>query len=284
MNWESAPAGRPGRQRTSGDAARQVCLTVKVLLGMPLRPTPFGKPHRREPVALGGLDWTVPDFSTLSGRRKTLAVKISRRAQGPAASADFLSGQCYAMPCRAVGSTGIEVEGENGRYARKHGGPKRRIRHGRSDLGRGMAHGARSLSGSIRKRWRFGPSRVSGRTPTVRESPRTRTGAMSAMVGRAAPPLRARRERPARSSQPDPGGPGDRERYRGRCLRRPQMPRCPCRPWPSDPHPTPQEHEAVERVTAGAAAGNVAPRASKHLGRAIWRHRNGHNRRCRAGG
>jgi hypothetical protein len=32
------------------------------------------------------------------------------------------------MPCRAVDSTGIEVEGEGEWHARKHGGPKRRVR------------------------------------------------------------------------------------------------------------------------------------------------------------
>ena len=31
------------------------------------------------------------------------------------------------MPCRAADSTGIKVEGEGERHARKHGGPKRRV-------------------------------------------------------------------------------------------------------------------------------------------------------------
>ena len=36
------------------------------------------------------------------------------------------------MPCRAVDSTGIKVEGEGEWHARKHGGPKRRGYHRRS--------------------------------------------------------------------------------------------------------------------------------------------------------
>jgi len=39
MNWEAAPTGRRGRQRTYGDAAIQTCLSMKVLFGMALRQT-----------------------------------------------------------------------------------------------------------------------------------------------------------------------------------------------------------------------------------------------------
>jgi hypothetical protein len=46
---------------------------MKVLFGMALRQTTgFVKSLLR----LVGLDWTVPDFSTLSRRQKTLAVNI----------------------------------------------------------------------------------------------------------------------------------------------------------------------------------------------------------------
>ena len=37
MNWDAAPTGRRGRQRTYSDAAIQRCLTMKVLFGMALR-------------------------------------------------------------------------------------------------------------------------------------------------------------------------------------------------------------------------------------------------------
>ena len=50
-------------------------------------------------LSLIGLDWDVPDFSTLSRRQKTLAVNIQHRAaQGP----------LHLL----IDSTGIKVEGE----------------------------------------------------------------------------------------------------------------------------------------------------------------------------
>jgi len=73
MNWDAVPTGRRGRQMTYSDAAIQTCLTMKVLFGMALRQaTGFVESLLR----LVGLDWTVPDFSTLSRRQKTLAVNI----------------------------------------------------------------------------------------------------------------------------------------------------------------------------------------------------------------
>ena len=39
MQWETAPSGRRGRQQAYSDAAIQACLTIKVLLGLPLRQT-----------------------------------------------------------------------------------------------------------------------------------------------------------------------------------------------------------------------------------------------------
>ena len=39
MQWEAAPSGRRGRQQAYSDAAIQACLTIKVLLGLPLRQT-----------------------------------------------------------------------------------------------------------------------------------------------------------------------------------------------------------------------------------------------------
>ena len=76
MIWEAAPTGRRGRQHTYSDAAIQTCLSLKVLFGMALRQaTGFVESLLR----LVDLDWTVPDFSTLSRRQKTLAVNIPYR-------------------------------------------------------------------------------------------------------------------------------------------------------------------------------------------------------------
>ena len=91
MSWAAAPTGKRGRQPVySGEEdqktvrgtvfptnAIQTCLTMKVLFGMALRQTtgfvesllrlircPAGD-HRGD-LPRGGLDWEVPDFSTLS--------------------------------------------------------------------------------------------------------------------------------------------------------------------------------------------------------------------------
>lgn len=84
---------------------------MTVLFGMALRQaTGFVESLLR----LVGLDWTVPDFSTLSRRRKTGVVNIPYRGS---------KGPLHLL----IDSTGIKVEGEGGWHARKHGGPKRRI-------------------------------------------------------------------------------------------------------------------------------------------------------------
>lgn len=54
---------------------------MKVLFGMPLRQTTG---FVESLLQLVSLDWTVPDFSTLSRRQKTLAVNIPYRgSKGP---------------------------------------------------------------------------------------------------------------------------------------------------------------------------------------------------------
>ena len=65
-------------------------------------------------LRLTGLDWVVPDFSTICRRQRTLAVTIPYRgAKGP----------LHLL----IDSTGIKVEGEGEWNARKHGAPKRRV-------------------------------------------------------------------------------------------------------------------------------------------------------------
>jgi len=76
MAWEAAPSGKRGRQQAYSDAAIQTCLTLKVVFGMALRQTTG---FVASLLNLAGLDWSVPDFSTLSRRQKTLAVSISCR-------------------------------------------------------------------------------------------------------------------------------------------------------------------------------------------------------------
>lgn len=111
VTWEATPTGKRGRQPAYGDAAIQTCLTMKVLFGMALRQTTG---FVESLLQLIGLDWAVPDFSTLSRRQKTLKVNIPYRGS---------DGPLHLL----IDSTGIKVEGEGEWNARKHGGAKRRV-------------------------------------------------------------------------------------------------------------------------------------------------------------
>jgi hypothetical protein len=111
MAWEAKPSGKRGRQQAYSNAAIQACLTIKVLFGLPLRQTTG---FVESLLALTGLEWSVPDFSTLCRRQKTLPVSIPYRGS---------SGPLHLL----IDSTGIKAEGEGEWNARKHGGPKRRL-------------------------------------------------------------------------------------------------------------------------------------------------------------
>ena len=65
-------------------------------------------------LELSGLGWSVPDFSTLSRRQKTLDVIIPYGGS---------KGPLHLL----VDSTGIKVEGEGEWHSRKHGASKRRV-------------------------------------------------------------------------------------------------------------------------------------------------------------
>ena len=111
MNWEGLPTGRRGRQPGYSDAAIQTCLTLKVLFGFALRQTTG---FVESLLRLAGLAWSVPDFSTLSRRQKSLTVDIPWRGS---------DGPLHLL----IDSTGIKVEGDGEWHRRKHGGSKRRI-------------------------------------------------------------------------------------------------------------------------------------------------------------
>lgn len=70
--------------------------TIKALFGMALRQTAG---FVESLLRLAGLDWVVPDFSTLSRRQRTLAVNIPYRGS---------KGPLHLL----IDSTGIKVEGE----------------------------------------------------------------------------------------------------------------------------------------------------------------------------
>jgi len=111
MVWVPPPSGRRGRQQGFSDAAIQACLTLKVLFGLPLRQTTG---FVQSLLQLIGLDWVVPDFSTLCRRQRTLKVSLPYRSG---------TGPLNLL----IDSTGIKAEGEGEWNARKHGGSKRRI-------------------------------------------------------------------------------------------------------------------------------------------------------------
>jgi len=81
MAWHAPHEGRPGRPPVFSNAAIQFCLSIKVLFKLPLRQTAGMVASL---LRLAGLDWPVPDYSTLCRRQKTLKVQIPyRRADGP---------------------------------------------------------------------------------------------------------------------------------------------------------------------------------------------------------
>ncbi len=120
MAWEAKPSCHRGRQQAYSDAAIQACLNMKVLFGLPLRQTTGFVESLLE---LMGLYWSVPGFSTLCRRQKTLPVAIPTGLTGAVTSAHPLSGIAAQYPAGAADSTGIKAEGN----ARKHGDPKRRL-------------------------------------------------------------------------------------------------------------------------------------------------------------
>ena len=110
MPWYAPPSGKRGRQRIFSEAAIQFCLSLKCLFGLALRQS-LGLVESL--LLLAGLDWSVPDFSTVCRRQKTLRVQWPYRASTTAL--DLL-----------VDSTGIKCLGEGEWKRKKHGAEYRR--------------------------------------------------------------------------------------------------------------------------------------------------------------
>lgn len=111
MEWLAEATGKRGRQPVFSDGAIQTCLMLKALFGLPLRQVTGLVASL---LTLAGLDWPVPDFSTLSRRQKHLAVQIPFR---PGAGALHL----------LIDSTGVKAGGDGEWCAKKHGASKPRI-------------------------------------------------------------------------------------------------------------------------------------------------------------
>jgi hypothetical protein len=228
MIWEAKPTGKRGRQPSYSAAAIQACLTMKVLFGMALRQTTG---FVESLLRLIGLDWEVPDFSTLSRRQKTLKVNIPYRGS---------QGALHLL----IDSTGIKVEGEGEWNARKHGGPKRRV-------------------------WRKVHLGIDEQTLEIRAVEVT-----SSDVGDAPmlPELLSQIPADQEIASVTADGAYDTRKCHDAIAERGAAavipPRKNAKPW--------------KAITAGAAARNEALRASKHLGRALWRRWSGYHRRSRA--
>jgi len=110
MCWHGRPTGKRGRCKKYSEAAIQYCLTIKSLFNLGLRQA-MGMAQSL--LKLAGLDWQVPDFSTVSRRQKHLAVTI--KAQPTTSSLHLL-----------VDSTGIKMLGEGEWKTKKHGADYRR--------------------------------------------------------------------------------------------------------------------------------------------------------------
>ena len=227
MIWDATPSGKRGRQQSYSDTAIQACLTMKVLFGMALRQTTG---FVESLLHLIGLNWVVPDFSTLSRRQKTLAVNIPYRGS---------NGPLHLL----IDSTGIKVEGEGEWNARKHGGPKRRV-------------------------WRKIHLGIDEETLEVRAVEITGSHIGDAPV---LPDLLNQIPADETIGSVTADGAYDTRKCHdaiaGRGAHAVIPPRKNAQLW--------------KTVTAGAVARNEALRASKYLGRAIWRNWSGYHRRRR---
>lgn len=110
MAWFAGRSGKRGRSATYSDAAIQFCLSLKCLFGLPLRQS-LGLVESL--LKLSGLDWPVPDFSTVSRRQKRLQVVIPYRGKDEALHL-------------LVDSTGVKMLGEGEWKTKKHGADYRR--------------------------------------------------------------------------------------------------------------------------------------------------------------
>ena len=213
---------------------------MKVLFGMALRQTTG---FVESLLRLTGLDWDVPDFSTLSRRQKTLAVNIPHRgSQGP----------LHLL----IDSTGIKVEGEGEWNARKHGGPKRRVWR-KVHLGideETLEVRAVEVTGSD-----IGDAPMLPELLAQIPADQDITSVTAPSHG-----LHANRCR-ATDGAYDTRKCHDAIAERGANAVIP--PRKNAKPW--------------KAITAGAVARNEALRASKYLGRALWRRWTGYHRRSR---
>ncbi len=110
MQWLAAAGGKRGRSPKFSDAAIQFCLTIKNLFALALRQA-MG--FVESLLHLSGLDWPVPNFSTVCRRQRSLQVHVPYRSS-------------QAGLHLLVDSTGIKFLGEGEWKCKKHGTERRR--------------------------------------------------------------------------------------------------------------------------------------------------------------
>src|SRR5690349_3670035 len=110
MNWHGQASGKRGRSPSFSDEAIEFCLSIKCLFSLPLRQA-MGMTQSL--LGLAGLDWSVPDHSTVSRREKALQVAVE---VAPTTTGMHLLTNC----------TGIKMLGEGEWKTKKRGADYRR--------------------------------------------------------------------------------------------------------------------------------------------------------------
>ena len=108
--WLAAPTCKRGRQLAFFVAAILACLRLKALFGLPLRQAAGMVASLLD---LAGLDWPVPNFSTLCRSQNSLTVHIPYSSRS---GASRLLTDC----------TDVKAEGDGEWLAKKHGPSKQR--------------------------------------------------------------------------------------------------------------------------------------------------------------
>jgi hypothetical protein len=104
-------SGGPGASLCYSDKGIEVCLSLRVLLKLPLRQT---QGFVRSLMCLAGLSLPVPDYTTLCRRQRRLSVSLPVR---PREQARHI----------VLDSTGLKVFGEGEWKVRKHGKGSKRV-------------------------------------------------------------------------------------------------------------------------------------------------------------
>lgn len=104
-SWHAAGPRTRGGQPVYSDLAIEICLTLRVVFGLPLRQT---QGFAQSILKLAGIDLPVPDFSTLCRRGRTLRIQQEKRRASGAITL-------------IVDSTGLRVHGGRDWMREKHG-------------------------------------------------------------------------------------------------------------------------------------------------------------------